>query len=95
MEASKRKKALRNSTAITVQTSKAVAVQRVIAELISLARWQRVARSARSVARCSALAPSSLSSNKRARSNHWPQTAFITASIAPIPESRKTGATAN
>ena len=44
IERSKRKKALRNRTAITVHTSSAVAVQRVIAQLISFARREKVAR---------------------------------------------------
>ena len=89
IERSKRKKAVRNRTAMTVHTSSAVAVQRVIAQLISFARRDRVARSVRSAGWSSVEALSSLSSNTRARSMMRPNLFVITIRIAPMPERRK------
>ena len=80
---------------MTVHTSSAVAVQRVIAQLISFARRDRVARSVRSAGWSSFEALSSLSSNTRARSMMRPNLFVITIRIAPMPERRKTGATAS
>ena len=81
--------------AITVQTSRAVVVQKVIARLMSLARRDRIARSARNDARISERAFSNLSSKTRARSIIRPSRLVMTARIAPMPERRKTGATAS
>jgi hypothetical protein len=80
-----------NNTAITVQTSSAVVVQRVMARLMSLAHRERIARSARTVVTSFGDAALSLSSNTRARSIIRPSLLVMTARIAPIPERRKTG----
>src|SRR4030095_7323309 len=81
--ASKRNEAFKNIIAITVQTSKAVVVQRVIARLVRLARRDRIARLARSDMKRSRRALSNLSSKTGARSMIQPSRLLMTARIAP------------
>src|SRR5439155_7568635 len=94
-DASKLAKAARNRVAITVQTSKAVTVQSVMARPISWARRESAASSAcRCVAASGGLA-ASCASRARPRSMMRERRLVSTASMAPMPERRNTGATAS
>src|SRR6266576_2101455 len=95
IDASKLANAPRNSVAITVQTSIAVTVQSVMARLISWARRESVASSARTRAAASGALAGSCVSSVRPRSMMRERRLVSTASIAPIPERRNTGATAS
>ena len=81
--ASERNEAFKNIIAITVQPSKVVVMQRVIARLMSFARRERIARLARSDMKRSGRTLSNLSSKTWARSMIRPSRLVMTARIAP------------
>src|SRR5437660_2354024 len=91
-DASNRRKAPIKSMAMTAHTSNAVIVHRVMDQLTSLARRASVV-SCRSIAAGSAGFAAACVSRALARSITRARRFVITASIAPMPESRKTGAT--
>ena len=93
-DASKPKKAPRNRVAITPQTRSAVIVHRVMARLICRARQDRVS-SSWLIASARAGSAVAFSSRVLARSMTRANRLVMTASIAPMPERRNTGATDN
>src|SRR5882672_11938603 len=93
-EASNPIEAPRKRTAITAHTSSAVIVQSVIARPASLARRDRVASCLWSTVASPGCA-SSRCSSVRARSMTRASRCVMTASIAPMPDKRNTGATAS